>query len=272
MNDDLLTLDQLRERAPSAFATHPVDEVSEKYVFVPTTDVLDALAEEGWYPSGAREMPVHGAERKGFQPHELTFHHEKLDYSQFKTGDVRIQLRMLNSHDRTKAWRMYGGLYRLICSNGMVVSVGTFEGARIKHIHTQVPEIIAASRVVAAKTGIIRDQVHLMQKKSLTADERTDFAGRVLSMRYGEDVIPPIKADQLLEARREDDEGITLWKVMNRVQENIIRGGVRGETVIPLNDGQEITRHTVTQPIRNFNRDVSLNQAMWEIAEQFINN
>ena len=46
----ILTHDQLHRTAPAVFASQPDEAVSDRYGFVPTINVVDALQAEGWYP------------------------------------------------------------------------------------------------------------------------------------------------------------------------------------------------------------------------------
>ena len=53
------------------------------------------------------------------------------------------------------------------------------------------------------------------------------FASRALELRYPDPARDPIRAEQLLEVRRHEDAGNNLWAIRNRVQEALLRGGMR---------------------------------------------
>ena len=67
-------------------------------------------------------------------------------------------------------------------------------------------------------------------------------------------------AEQLIEARRPEDLGNSLWTTFQRVQENAMRGGRAGRTA----QG----RRTQTRPVGSIDRTVSLNRALWVLAEE----
>ena len=49
--------EMLRMQAPAAFATAPEDgRVSDRYSFLPTTDILEILQDEGWGVWSARQV------------------------------------------------------------------------------------------------------------------------------------------------------------------------------------------------------------------------
>ncbi|NWO11391.1 hypothetical protein HLV40_13405 [Chromohalobacter salexigens] len=63
----ILTHDQLHRTAPAIFAQEPDAGVSDRYGFVPTINVVDALQAEGWYPVRAQQTNVRAPERQAAQ-------------------------------------------------------------------------------------------------------------------------------------------------------------------------------------------------------------
>ena len=45
-----LTNEQLREAAPTLFTQEPHYEVSDKYHFIPTIDIIEEIKSHNWYP------------------------------------------------------------------------------------------------------------------------------------------------------------------------------------------------------------------------------
>ena len=67
-----------------------------------------------------------------------------------------------------------------------------------------------------------------------------------------------IQPSRLLECRRADDTNDNLWTVFNRVQENLITGGIHSINAKG--------RATKTRPIRAIREDVRVNAALWQHA------
>ena len=90
------------------------------------------------------------------------------------------------------------------------------------------------------------------------------FATAAHTLRFGlrsEGQAPAsVTAEQLTVAHRPEDVGNTLWLSLNRVQYNVIRGGLPGRTA----QGRRITTREVT----SIDRNVSLNRALWLLAEE----
>ncbi|MCD3025425.1 DUF932 domain-containing protein, partial [Salmonella enterica] len=77
----------------------------------------------------------------------------------------------------------------------------------------------------------VENHMDAMKSVTLNALEKRIFADAALALRYDEKDGPaPIAASQLLEARRFEDRKDDLWTTFNRVQENIIRGGLSART------------------------------------------
>lgn len=79
---------------------------------------------------------------------------------------------------------------------------------------------------------LVREVRNDMRSISLDAGEAAAFGRAALSLKYEPDPIKPapITETQLLAPRRSADTGADLWSTFNRLQENIIRGGLRART------------------------------------------
>ena len=107
-----------------------------------------------------------------------------------------------------------------------------------------------------------------MKALQLDAREEVAFATAALALRFGARSVEengghqpaPITAEQLIEARRPEDLGHSLWTIFQKTQENSTRGGQPGRSA----QG----RRMQTRPIASIDRSVSLNRALWLLAEE----
>jgi hypothetical protein len=65
--------DEMRRFAPSVFASQPIEGVSERYSFLPTSSILNGMRENGWVPVRAQEQSIRTEARRGFQKHVVRF-------------------------------------------------------------------------------------------------------------------------------------------------------------------------------------------------------
>ena len=68
-----LSEEELHRCAPSIFATQPIDTVSDRYRFLPTSPVLRGMRQNGWVPVRAEQQSVRTEARRGFQKHLIRF-------------------------------------------------------------------------------------------------------------------------------------------------------------------------------------------------------
>lgn len=252
-----LTTDMLRRFAPSIFAERPYHKVSEHYVFIPTAKVLERLTSEGWKVVHAKEQRVRLEDKKGFTKHRLMLQHR--DAMPLKeVGDTMPRIMLTNSHDRASAYVIEAGLFRLACSNGLVVSSGNFGRVSIRHSGQDIAErVLEGTFSVVGDMAEIGAEVGNMRALTLDGREQLAFAEAAIGLRW--DGAAPVTAEQLLTVRRMDDRSNDLWTTYNRVQENIVRGGLHGVNAAG--------RHARTRGVNSINEDTRINRALWQLAQ-----
>jgi len=55
--------DEMRRFAPSVFASQPIEGVSERYSFLPTSSILNGMRGNGWVPVRAQEQSIRTSKR-----------------------------------------------------------------------------------------------------------------------------------------------------------------------------------------------------------------
>ena len=249
----------LKQAAPSIFAQGPAPGLSRRYTFVPTSEIVEGLQGADWMPVQVEEQRARQAERIGFQKHVIRF--RRLE--QMATLDEwNVELVLLNSHDAGCAYQIHAGIYRRICSNGLVVSEGGFETLRFRHSGLHTEEVVKASLRVIESVPQITRRIHDFRMRTMTWGEQLDFAKAALQVRYEDSA--PVNPDAILRPRRVEDNADDLWTILNRVQENLIRGGVcdghRGRN----------GRLRSVRALRGLDSKVTMNKAIWSLAEQVI--
>ena len=257
-----LTEEALRTQAPSVFATGPMRGLSAKYTFVPTAEIVNELRAEHWMPVAVEEQRIRTEDRRGFQKHLLRFRRAE----QMETLDEwNVELVLLNSHDAGCAYQLHAGIYRRICSNGLVLSSHSFQAIRFRHTGLLGGEIVQASVRLLDFMPRIGELIHRFESRPLEAQESRALAEHALVLRYGSLGLAPIEPDTLLQARHPEDEGVDLWKSLNRIQLNLLRGGV--------SDWHRDKRGKLrsVRALRGIDSKVTLNKCLWSLAERIAN-
>src|ERR1022692_1667864 len=193
----------LRSQAPSIYAAGPMQGVSNRYTFVPTARIVDGLREQDWVPVDVEEQRSRSEARRGFQKHMIRFRRAE----QMETLDEwNVELVLVNSHDRGCAYQLHAGIFRRICSNGLVMSEGAFEAIRFRHARLETDEVVRASFRLLEFVPKIGELVNRFYCRALAAEEQTALAEHALVLRYGSLEMAPIEADTLLKVRRPEDE------------------------------------------------------------------
>jgi hypothetical protein len=258
-----LTEDQMRAAAPSVFAEGKHASRSERYTYIPTIEVLRGLRKEGFEPF----MVAQGASRiegkAEFTKHMIRMRHA----GQVQARPEANEIILINSHDGASSYQMLAGMLRFVCCNGLVVG-DVVEDIRIPHKGNIQGEVIEGAFRVLDQFEIVEQHAEAMKALPLEPREEVAFATAALALRFGESPIEetgghrpaPITAEQLNEPRRIDDIGHNLWATFQRVQENVMRGGQAGRSV----QGRRLQ----TRPVGSIDRGVSLNRALWMLAEE----
>jgi hypothetical protein len=246
----------LTRLAPSAAATRPHFSTSDKYSFVPTMAVVEALVDTGWRPIWATEAKTRQEHRRGFQKHLVRFAHR--DQLQV-TDDARLDLLLINSHDTGCAFHLHAGIYRFICSNGMIVGDQALQFSH-KHIGFDFDALLASADIITASAGRIGGRIETFKALELTPDEQGVYALAAHQLVYEAPETAPIRAEQLLTTRRSADHGADLWRTFNRTQENVLKGGLRGRS--------QTGRRQRTRQVKSIDRDTKLNRALWTLTEK----
>jgi hypothetical protein len=168
----------------------------------------------------------------------------------------------LNSHDGTSSYQLRVGIFRVVCTNGLIVSRGAFPGVCVPHRGNVVDEVTEGALQIAARFEGLAQQVELMEHRTLDLGEQVTFASRALALRFPNVAETGMYPSQLLDVRRADDAGADLWSTLNRVQENLIRGGLTRRTTTG--------RLTRMRGITAIRRDVELNSRLWDLAAEVL--
>ena len=255
---DGLSIDNLRQNVPAVFADAAHESLSQKYTFIPTDRVLTGLMSAGFVPVEARQA----RSRKGSPAHARHVVRLRRRFETVALRDSVPEVVFLNSHDGTSAYQLRLGLFRAVCTNGLIVSVGAFPAYCVAHRGDVVDQVVTAALEASERFEALASRVERMELRRLDRDEQIGFAGKALALRFPELDKAGIQPSRLLECRRADDNSENLWTVFNRVQENLLGGGLIRRT--------ETGRLSRTRRITSIREDVRLNGRLWDLAEEVL--
>jgi hypothetical protein len=260
-----MTIDAIRAAAPSAFAETKHDSRSDRFTYIPTAAVIDGLMKEGYQPFAAVQGRSRIEGKENFTKHLIRFRHP--DAVTQMVRDSVPEIVVMNAHDGTSSYKLFGGVFRIVCTNGMIVSDSTIGSITIPHKGDIVQQVVVKSFEIIDQTKAITGRIDEWSQLQLTNGEQNALAESAHAMRFADaegKITTPITPTQLLNVRREEDRRADLWTVFNRVQENVMRGGIEG--VATDRNGRQV--HRSTRGINGIDENVKLNRALWLLSER----
>ena len=253
MSSSNYSLEQIKSMAPSVFTTDKAPHLTDKYIQTPTSRVVEDLMSMGWQVTKAQEVKAH--KDKGFQKHMVVFRNPEIMIKGADGDDSFPQILLTNSHDGKAAFNFRVGIFRLVCSNGLVISDADFNNVSIRHTNYSFETLQTKIQEVIAKLPNLVQKINLFKQTELTDAQMADFATKAAALRNKQTV----NIMDLLRSDRAQDAGNDLWLVFNRIQEKVISGG--------YGYGR---KNRKARSVKNFQQDIKLNEQLFELAEAYL--
>jgi hypothetical protein len=258
----------LRHGAPTLFAEAKHSSRSERYAHIPTFAVLQALAKEGFDPWEVRVGGSGDEDKRAHTKHLIRLRHRSANALTMVGGAV-FEVVLRNSHDGTSRYALAGGFFKMICSNGLMTSEGDMAEFKIAHKGDVVAKVIEGTYSVLDTAPLAIEHVREMEGIHLSQPEQLAYAESAAMLRWPADRETgtsnvPVRPEQILRARRHEDNTDRLWDVFNRAQESLVQGGVYHQQT----NAAGRTRAAFTRPVRNIDGNVNLNRALWALTER----
>ena len=228
--------------------------MSERYAFTNTYDIVLAMHKRGY-----RVSSVMGGKRNY---NKVMIRMRSPDYGEHD-GAIP-ELVVLDSHDGSSRLKTALGALTVACLNGMIAADMLYSRSYLHHARDLQAQMMLDMDDVDDAVKKLRIAIRNMRRYQTSFAERLLVADSAIKQRWGEDRDGSFVADlrqKMLRIRRDEDNNNDLYTVMNVVQENILRGG--GSYVV--NDRLQHIR-----PINAVDRNVTINQQLWQVAEDIM--
>ena len=261
-NMDFIDKSEIKKRANSIFTTTGSPSTSDKYAHISTEKIIDDMELLGWKVVDAKQ--VRARKSIGFQKHLVIFRNPEIVIDGADGDTVFPQILLTNSHDGKNAFTFTAGLFRMICENGLVVCNQEFENLKIRHYGYDFEELEKTINAMVEKLPLTVESMNRFKATVLNSNQMLDFAKRALNSRFTESELEHITIDlnDLLTPSREEDKGNDMWSVFNTVQEKLTHG--------LFNYGYG-SKNRKARKIKNFNKDMELNNKLYQLANEFVN-
>ena len=254
---ETISKEQVKQVAPSVFTKTGSSNVSEKYSHIPTERVMDDMSALGWNVVDAKEIKAR--KNQGFQKHMIVFANPEIVISGVDGDTVFPRILLTNSHDGKNAFTFKAGLFRLVCSNGLVIADEQFGEMKIRHMGYDFEALQKLITDMVEKLPLTVESMNQFKNKQLSEEQKQKFALEALGLRFDTEN-KTFNVQDFLTPTRKEDEGSDLWSVFNLVQEKLVNG---------MFDYRSTSKTRKARRIKNFQQDVALNTDLYKLALQY---
>lgn len=254
-----------------ALEAMPTANLSDKYQFISTQDIVSACCRMGLTIKTEAACRTRIVEKRGYQKHSVIMG-ETTDMAIPKIGDCSLRVIITNDHSGGGSIKVQIGLYRMVCTNGMVVGQDLMKPLRFRHVKRQVEGQELQDYIIGRVQDLLSDfytnvqgRVATMRDVILTAEQQTTFATEAAKLLSNNGVSNLVSDAQLLMVNRQADMSNDLWTVFNRIQENGMRGGLDRQVA----QGRR-RNHATTRPIRGMARAHAFNEDLFDLAVSYL--
>ena len=279
-----LPISEVIENCPAVMTDIRSPETSKRYGLVNTIEAMNVLSDYGYRPTRATQQPNRLPDRAKYNKHLIAFSHK--DELAKTDLESRTEVLLYNSHDGRSSLKLFAGVFRFVCDNGIVAGEG-FKNV-MRHSHTTANNFEKLLTQTLDGLPQVSEQVEKLSKTELTVKQILDLAKQAASLRWKElpetefsfDMKDPEKGlyytegtiHELARSNRYEDTGYNAWKVFNRIQESILKGGVniRSITSKHLAEKRIYGIQRKAKGITALSENIRINQSLWDMTDALV--
>lgn len=268
-----LSMEDIKRMCPMALHTMPTNpNVSDKYIQANTMTVVEDLAKLGWFPVQAKQCRAKKNSSGIRSFHMIALQNPevkilKTDNDGNKVVDAYPRIILTNSHDGFNSFKFMVGLFRLICSNGLVLCDNQMVNMSIRHINYNFEELRKIVAKSIEQVPEIVTTMNQMQNIIPTDEQKIAIATEVMKIRKGVEENESFELDaevveDILKPIREEDKKQDLWTIFNVCQEKLIKGG--------FSFGSAVQKMRKQRAITSIKKDLDFNQRLWRYTTRML--
>ncbi len=233
----------------------PCPSRSERYMFIDTRQVVEDMQDLGFQVADVRR-PAFRTKAAAFGVHEVDFRRPE-DIGR-KSGEAP-RLIFINSYDGSRRAQLISGVFRFVCSNGLVVG-DVFQQQKFLHLGDYASQLHEQIKESASQLHRVFERISDYRQTFLDRPQYLEMAKEALALRYPEDELI-LDPELVISPRRSSDRDRDLYTTWNVMQENILKGGLPGR--------QRNGRTRSSSPLSNIERSNKLNRELWNLLEDY---
>ena len=173
--------------------------LSPRYGFVDTAKVIEIFEANNYLVTQSNTLRPRKRDPRTVR-HLVRMRHAD---QALELNGVVPEVVMINAHDGSSSLKFMSGLFRLICSNGLIVqSAELAPPVVIRHNVNAMESALKAAEQVLQKSIAATERISVFQQKILSPAAQLEFATRANQLWTGR-----VRPEALLEMRRSEDAG-----------------------------------------------------------------
>lgn len=279
---------QNQNKAPAEILTQTQrhETCSNAYSVITSMDIINHFQSEGFTYGLLNSRKSRRLSQRPFAKHMFYLEREGISFGKESLlKEMKPRIIGINSYDRTSSFQLFGGMYRGVCDNGLIMSWSIFAPVRIRHIHLgDTPNEILLNLTeqvneVGERFKKVHEHIDLMKETKLSNSEKEQFALKVLEKRferlYEENKMIEINnwKDILIPNRLEDSTN-SAWHVLNTVQENTFSTKNAKNIVYRYKsfskENQEVSKERTARRVTALEGVSDLNRFLFDAMNEFL--
>lgn len=253
--------------------TQKLETLQDSYVFASTRQIVDAFEAKGWKMVSSNQTKVRKQTKEGFQRHLVKFESDVFPSIPGLSSNnaSKPQIVVVNAHDGTAALRMMTGIFRMACSNGIITGT-SLRDFRACHSNGRLGDKINEGiEAITDGMPLLIEQVQKLQNSRFSPTNLDILVKGLVDERLAAADPVSVDYDSALAARRFQDKNEDAFTVFNRLQESLIKGGIRYQaTVKQRNENGDVVAESivnrVTRRMNSIQASVRLNRMAYDLA------
>jgi len=245
----------------------------DRYRPISTLKVVDFFARQGFNPVSMSKSNPTSPENRGFEKHKVEL--AMPEGLNLKINGLKPRLHIVNSYNAKNSLRFYLGVYRMVCSNGLVVGDGLFFN-RITHVGDVDAKLSRALNESQTALDLVATSIRNWEDFTLSPSQAEELARRLINIRLPKNtefrriLINDHTIKRALRVRRSADAEENFFTVFNRIQENLIERPILKYTVevTDKNTGSKSLKFQSLRSVRPLSQ-VAMNAQIWSEADAF---
>lgn len=271
MNNTTICQGNSGSRNPVEAKNRSESNTSKNYKFTSSEEIQSALQSQGFELDGVSYAKPTKEANKGFQKHIMIFSKPDL----IVDGGNKLQLLVTNSHDGKSALKLNAGCYRAVCANGLVAGNDMYS-TRVLHKGGDFERKLRESlEYIMEQMNSLKGEVELMQNTPINNSQAYDYLMAMAEYRLKDVDLVGINTDSVIKLHRAEDRAEDVYTFFNRVQENIIKGGIQYVKNVEILDADgKVTgsekKSGKTREVKSISKSMDLNKVLWNGAMDLV--